>query len=334
LRRGFILARAGLIDSQRGWAGASTEFVQLGDLTDRGPGVRAVLDLMMALEDQAARVGGKVHALVGNHEFMNLLGDPRDVTPEIFRSFTDNESQARRERGFADAKKLKTAAIKDSDKAKWMAAHPPGFIEYRAAFAPRGRYGKWLRSKSVAIHIGDTIFMHAGLDPQWPADSIDEINRRARNELRDWDAAVKWMEQQNLAAPFSTLREILNAAEAEHARFAARQSLQPDDLRGIEHLKTILTIGDSSLIAAAGPLWFRGFNTWTDEEGAPLMSELLRKHKARRFVVGHSVQQDGRVQERFNGGLFLLDTGMVFPKGRPSALEISGSTATPLYASQ
>lgn len=327
-----ILARAGLIDAQRRWSGGQTVFVQTGDLTDRGARTRDVLDLVMALESQAPKAGGRIHALVGNHEFMNLLGDTRDVTPEIFLTFADSRSEARRSQGFARAKRLKVGAPGDKDRDGWMAAHPSGFIEYRAAFAPNGRYGKWLRQKPVALQLGGTIFMHAGIDPQWPAESIDDINRRARDEMRAWDDAVRWLEQQDLILPFSTLREVVGAAEAEHARLIVLQSPDLDDQRALQAVRAVLTVGTTSLVAANGPLWYRGFNAWTDEEGAPLMADLLRKHKARRFVAGHSVQSDGRIRERFGGGLFLIDTGMVFPKGRASALDIVDGKTTALYS--
>src|SRR3954470_5427140 len=69
-----ILQRAGLIDAQRRWTGGATVFVQTGDLLDRGTAVREVLDLLMRLEPEAAKAGGRVQALLGNHEYMNLLG--------------------------------------------------------------------------------------------------------------------------------------------------------------------------------------------------------------------------------------------------------------------
>lgn len=325
-----ILLRAGLIDEEQRWAGGTTVLVQTGDATDRGAKTRQVLDLMMRLESQASKVGGRVHVLAGNHEFMNLLGETRDVTPDIFLSFADEQSEARRQRAFAEAKKLKGPAIGEKD--DWMAAHPPGYIEYRAAFAPDGRYGKWLRSKPVAVRVDDSIFMHAGIDPEWPADSIDDINGRARREMRQWDDAVRWMERHDLILPFSTLREMQAAAAREQARLMARSDRDLQTTRALQAVATILNAGATSLLAPNGPLWFRGFHNWSDAEGAPLVAALLRKHNARRFVTGHSVQPDGRIRERFGGGLFLIDTGMVFPKGRASALEIEGGKTAVLYA--
>ncbi len=82
-----ILTTAGLIDANKQWIGGRTILVQTGDVTDRGAGTRAALDLLMSLEKQAAKAGGRVHALLGNHEVMNLTGHMRDASPEIFASF-------------------------------------------------------------------------------------------------------------------------------------------------------------------------------------------------------------------------------------------------------
>src|SRR3984957_12772383 len=44
-----ILRRPGLTDQHNHWTGGNTTFVQVGDLLDRGPKPREVMDLMMAL---------------------------------------------------------------------------------------------------------------------------------------------------------------------------------------------------------------------------------------------------------------------------------------------
>ena len=41
----------------------------------------------MKLEKQAAAAGGAVHALIGNHEAMNVYGDLRYVSPGEFASY-------------------------------------------------------------------------------------------------------------------------------------------------------------------------------------------------------------------------------------------------------
>src|SRR5262245_1232834 len=74
-----ILQAAGLIDGQRKWIGGTARLVQTGDILDRGPEVREAIDLLIRLEGEARRAGGRVDVLFGNHEGMNVLRDYRDV---------------------------------------------------------------------------------------------------------------------------------------------------------------------------------------------------------------------------------------------------------------
>jgi hypothetical protein len=331
-----ILQRAGLIDPQRRWTGGAAVFVQTGDFMDRGTGDRAIMDLLMALEAQATASGGRVQTLLGNHEIMNLLGENKDVAPEVFQSFADDRSESRREQGFqAEAKTSRGGSL---DKAAWLVAHPPGFIEYHEALKPNAPYGKWLRSKPIVAEIEGTVFMHAGINPDFTTDSIDNINRRVRRELTEWDDGVRWLEQHDLVMPFSKLSEVVGAAQAELMRFEAKRkknSVSDDDITAAKILLPLVNIGSSSLLSGEGPLWFRGYSTWTDEEGAGRIATLLRKYHVKRFVTAHTPQLPGHITTRFGGTLFLIDTGMLdgrfFPGGRPSALEIVGDTATPMY---
>ena len=147
-----ILQTAGLIDAKRQWIGGTTVLVQTGDVFDRGPKVRDALDLLMRLEDEARRAGGRVEALLGNHEVMNLLHEFRDVSPASYAAFADARSESRRQRAFDDYVKLvKQRATPGEAPARdaWMASHPPGFLEYVEAIGPRGKYGRWLRSHKV-----------------------------------------------------------------------------------------------------------------------------------------------------------------------------------------
>jgi hypothetical protein len=334
-----ILQKAGLIDAQKRWTGGTSILVQTGDLLDRGPGVRQILDLLMALETQAAAAGGRVQALMGNHEVMNIIGETRDVAPELYQQFADAKSEQKREDGFQAASKLNGGS--SIDKAEWMTAHPLGYIEYREALGANAPYGKWLRSKPVVADIGDTIFMHGGITLEFTTDSVDNINKRVRRELTEFEDGFRWLQQHNLAAPFSTLSEVAKAAQNEWVKLDAkrkRDSLTDEDINEAKLLVPILKIDSSALLNANGPLWFRGYSTWTDEEGSQLMPALLKKYKVKRFVTAHTPQPSGQITTRFGNTLYLIDTGMLdgkfYPGGRPAALEINGDTVTSIYLEQ
>jgi len=331
-----ILQRAGLIDAQKRWSGGNSILVQTGDLLDRGQDVRHVLDLLMALETQAASAGGRVHALLGNHEVMNLIGETRDVAPELYQQFADARSESRREEAFQAASKVSGGTA--PDKTEWMAAHPPGYVEYREAFAANAPYGKWLRSKPIIVEVGDTVFMHGGINLDFSSDSVDNINKRVRRELTEFDDGFRWLQQHDLATATFTLTEVVRAAQSEWTRLDAkrkRDSLSEEDVNEAKLLLPILKIDSSALLNANGPLWFRGYSTWTDQEGAERMAALLKKYKVKRFVTAHTPQPNGQITTRFNNTLFLIDTGMLngkfYPGGKPSALEIDGEKLTPIY---
>ena len=74
-----------------------------------------------------------------------------------------------------------------------------------------------------------------------------------------------------------------------------------------------------------GPLWFRGYDQWSEEEGVPQVEMILEAYKATNIVVGHTVQRTAHIRSRFGGKVMLIDTGMLasyYPGGKASALEI------------
>ena len=157
-----LLRTVGVIDAQLHWAAGAAHVVSTGDLMDRGPGSRQVMDLLMRLQTEAQSAGGMLHVVLGNHEAMNLLGDLRYVTPAEFAAYEVEEP----------------ADLRD-------ATHPRGYFGKRAAFARDGQYGRWLLGLPVAIVINDTLFMHGGPSTVLAGLSIEEINRRYRAALSD-----------------------------------------------------------------------------------------------------------------------------------------------------
>ncbi len=179
-----MLGQAGLIDAKDRWSGGSTHLVQLGDVPDRAPDPRRILDLLMRLEPQARRAGGYVHALIGNHEAMNMEGDLRYTTPGEFAAFTDSRSARLRDAYYAAV----LAALKKTPppgglpvfdaayRAQFDAGHPLGWVEHQAAWSPQGVYGRWVLTHSAIIRIDDALYLHGGIGPEFGAFDMDVMN--------------------------------------------------------------------------------------------------------------------------------------------------------------
>ncbi|MGQ0735075.1 MAG: metallophosphoesterase, partial [Acidobacteriota bacterium] len=132
-----ILRSAKLVDAQLRWSGGPAVLVQTGDYTDRGRDVRKVMDLLMQLETEARAAGGQARVLAGNHEIMNVIGDLRDVTPEICVSFTTDNSARLREETWTKYERIArtrgrmltpTPAVYSQTRETWMEAHPLGCL--------------------------------------------------------------------------------------------------------------------------------------------------------------------------------------------------------------
>ena len=331
-----ILQRTGLIDKQNHWAGGKTTFVQVGDLLDRGPKPREVMDLLIALEKESAPAGGRVVSLLGNHEMMNIMGDLRYVTPMNFASYADSNSEERRKAAYQEYMKWRGshAALlaelpqpMEMTEGEWMARHPAGYVEQREAFSPKGEYGKWLRGHAAVAEINGFIFLHGGIHPDLDKTKIDAMNNRIREEIKTFDASKQYLQNEGIILPFFNLLEMNSVLQAEV--IAERKSHVPANeerqARILEFLKFPSWLG----VRVDGPLWFRGYDQWSEEEGAPQVNKVLEAFKATHIVVGHTVQRGGRIRPRFGDKVFLIDTGMLssyYPGGRPSALAICGNT--------
>ena len=346
-----LLQAANLLDADGRWAGGSSTLVQTGDFTDRGADVRAVIDLLMKIEQEAATDGGRVQVLLGNHETMNMMANVRDVSAEIFGSFATPNAAERREEAFrayeawveARTAELGHPPADPQTREQWMAAHPLGFVEYMDAFGPDGSYGQWLRSKPVVAEVGDTIFLHGGLHPDGDESSVDGVNDRARDELERFDDHRQHLIDRGVILPFSTYQEIVAAIVQElqawierldpPQRTASTAAPTQAELAHINILIELQSMGDWSILREDGPLWFRGFARWSPDEGPSRIATVLQRFGVSRVVVGHSVTASRRITARFDGQVFLIDTGMLKStyRGNPSALELDNETVTAIY---
>ncbi|MCX6628163.1 MAG: metallophosphoesterase [Candidatus Solibacter sp.] len=177
-----VLRSAGVIDQKERWTGGKTHLVQVGDVLDRGAGSRKAMDLLINLEKQAAKAGGRVHALIGNHEAMNRYGDLRYTTPGEFAAFRTGDSEQIRAAFWAQESK---GADDDAARKNWEAEHPLGWFEHRFGFGPKGTYGKWIRSHLTVVKINDTLYLHGGISPRYASVPWTRINEMVAAELND-----------------------------------------------------------------------------------------------------------------------------------------------------
>lgn len=177
-----ILRQAAVIDDGNRWIGGRTILVQTGDVLDRGPDSRKVMELLMALESEAKRAGGRVHALIGNHEAMNVLGDLRYVSAGEYESFRSPNAVALRDRAYS---RLSDSTRRDDPEYRrlWETEHPLGWVEHRLAFEGNGRYGTWIRRHDAVLKVGDYLFLHGGIGPKYADRSAADLNREVREAL-------------------------------------------------------------------------------------------------------------------------------------------------------
>jgi hypothetical protein len=329
-----LLQRTGLTDKQNHWAGGKATFVQVGDLIDRGPKPRDVMNLMMALEKEAPGAGGRVVSLLGNHEVMNMMGDLRYVTVENFASYADSNSANRQKAAYQQYAKWRSTHPQllaelpqpmEITETEWITRHPVGFVEHAEAFGPNGVYGKWVRSHAALAEVNDVVFLHGGIDPGLAHLKVDTMNGHVRDEIKSFDEAKQFLVDKNIILPFFTLQEMTAAVQAEIT--AERKSQVPVDPQGQARMVQFLGYGSWLSVAVDGPLWFRGYDKWTDDEGMAQIGKILEALEAAHIVVGHTVQKGGSIRPRFGNKVFLIDTGMLstyYPGGRASALEICG----------
>jgi len=70
-----MLLHAGLVDGKGLWKGGKKIFVQIGDIVDRGPYPLESGRFLSRFQQGAAKAGGKVVRLLGNHELEILRGN-------------------------------------------------------------------------------------------------------------------------------------------------------------------------------------------------------------------------------------------------------------------
>lgn len=271
-----IITDAGLVDDKMNWAGGDTILIQTGDIADRGPDTRKIIEHIQKIQKQAPRHGGQVITLVGNHEAMNMTGDLRYVTEGEYAAFVTSKSKRIRDKTYkanraviedyyraqnlAPSEVLTDAAIRDM----WMETTPLGKLEHQAAWAPDGEIGKWVAENPVIVVIDGYLFAHGGVGPDYAAMPLAQVNQAARDALKIQDRAQD---------------SVINSEDG------------PLWYRGYIILPKVgENAGNPAQVAAQN------------------LTRVLGHFSARRMIVGHTPSVKG-IRARYDGRLIQIDTG-------------------------
>lgn len=255
-----ILQEVHLIDRAGHWCGGDAVLVLVGDVVRGHRDSLLLLEFVIQLEREAGAAGGAVHALLGNHDVLCL----------------------ERKHPFAGAE---LRFFKKSGR------RPP-----RREFRHGGHYADWWQSRNTMLLVGDTLFVHAGIDGSLVKHTPGRVNATAR-------AWVRFLQGSGPRPPAKT-RWIIGDPR-ERGRGAP----------------------------AAGPLWTRAFKVQgrgrkrgADAMSADELQAALGSVGASRVVVGHSPVPKSRIvtdHPEYGPLVVMVDTGICRNKdGRLSALEI------------
>jgi hypothetical protein len=190
-----ILRAAEVLDEETdSWKeGCTNIVVQLGDVVGRGPHAPAILQLLHRLKGEAAKAGGRVITLSGNHEMMSLMGSINYVHPQLLE-----------ESGGANG--------------------------FRYLFGVGGRYGRMFAEDSFAAAlIGDVVYVHGGLTARYAAYGVGKLNNELwyqglmaanlskhafhANDSPLWDRSIVAAARQKNCKPLTDALQALSAKE-------------------------------------------------------------------------------------------------------------------------
>ncbi len=137
-----VLQSLNVIDSLGNWNFSNNHLVITGDMVDRGTAVDQVLWKIVLLSEQAKRVGGMVHYIIGNHEQYMLKGNFSRVHPKNLYATQQ-------------------------------------MMSFKNAYSNKTYLGKWLRTRPVLLKIGNHLIAHGGVSPKTAEKNytIQQINQ-------------------------------------------------------------------------------------------------------------------------------------------------------------
>ena len=197
-----LLKNNKIIDKNLNWKFGKGHLVIAGDIFDRGPKVHETLLLVYKLEQQAKKKGGRVHFLLGNHEYMVLHNDLRYIHK------------------------------------KYKATSKLLNVSYDELYGKNTVLGRWLRSKATIIKINKDYFVHGGVSKEFisktgfSSKTMHTINNtmrisinRSKKEMKSTDFYKTYYSSKSLIwyrgyfrdqLKETEINDILHALDSEH----------------------------------------------------------------------------------------------------------------------
>ena len=320
-----MLQEVGVVDAKLNWAGGNTHLVSLGDLIDRGPGSRKVVELLMKLDAQAEQAGGAVHLVLGNHEVMVMTGDLRYVSVAEFAAFAGDETAAEREQLFADYRRFNPGGDDADVRRVFNDQYPPGFLALRKAFSQDGAIGSWLLQQPFVIRVNDKVYMHGGIASDASEDSLKDLNGKLQGELREFLDSMDTLRAAGVMPWHVSYNDRLGFLNARAEEFVAANPKKQADW--FPALQQVFEAQKAFVFSEDSPNWYRGTAMCHPYSESFNTERFLKRVGAKQLVMGHTPTR-GDVHVRMDGLAIRLDTGMLKSvyKGRASALVSQGGT--------
>lgn len=188
-----LLKNNKIIDKNLNWRFGKGHLVIVGDIFDRGPKVHETLLLVYKLEQQAKKKGGKVHFLLGNHEYMVLHKDLRYLHK------------------------------------KYIATQKVLEVGYDELYGKNTVLGRWLRSKATIVKINDDYFVHGGVSKTFiektgiSSETLHDINTimrasidRSKKEMKETDFYTTYYRSKGLIWYRGYFYDKLKETEIDH----------------------------------------------------------------------------------------------------------------------
>ena len=320
-----LLQEVGVVDAQLNWSGGKTHLVSLGDLIDRGPGSRKVVELLMKLDKQAAKAGGAVHLVLGNHEVMVMTGDLRYVSAAEFAAFAGDETPEEREQFYADYRRFNAGGDEATVRRTFDEQYPAGFVALRKAFSQQGAIGSWLLGQPFVIRVNDKVYMHGGIAGESSEETLVALNTKLQGELRDFLHSMDALRAAGVMPWHVSYHDRLGFLNARVEEFtAANPKKQAEWFAPVQQ---VFEAQKAFVFSDDSPNWYRGTAFCHPYAESFNTERFLKRVGAKQLVMGHTPTR-GNVHERMDGLAIRLDTGMLTSvyKGRASALVSQGGS--------